>query len=306
VSVGDLLRRLVEKLDAAGVPHMVAGSFASTYHGVPRATQDIDVVIDPTPTSLDALLASLPEDEYYVDADAAHDALKRRSQFNLIDLASGWKVDLIVRKARAFSVEELRRRVPAELFGAHVFLATAEDSIIAKLEWAKLGDSERQLRDVAGILSVCASSLDRAYIERWVTQLDLADQWRQQIAASPSVVTLYRPVGEKEHELIVQSGRRAFPPRLPEQPIFYPVLDEEYATQIARDWNTKDATSGHVGHVTRFQVSKVFLDRYAVQTVGSSLHREYWIPAGDLAELNANIVGTIEVIASFHGKNPAD
>ena len=179
MSVGDLLRRLVEKLDAAGVPHMVAGSFASTYHGVPRSTQDVDVVIDPNPSGLTALLSSLPENDYYVDADTARDALKRRSQFNLIDMATGWKVDLIVRKAREFSIEEFRRRESADLFGTHVFLATAEDSIITKLEWAKLGDSERQLRDVAGIISVRGITLDRRYIERWVAALELDAEWRR-------------------------------------------------------------------------------------------------------------------------------
>jgi len=179
VSVGDLLRRLVAKLDATGVPHMVAGSFASTYHGVPRSTQDIDLVIDPTASSLEALLAALPANDYYVDPDAARDALRRRSQFNLIDMATGWKVDLIVRKTRPFSVEEFRRREPADLFGARVFLATAEDSIITKLEWAKLGDSERQLRDVAGIISVRGAALDRAYIEHWLVALDLVEQWNR-------------------------------------------------------------------------------------------------------------------------------
>ena len=179
MSAGDLLCRLVEKLDAAGIPHMVAGSFASTYHGVPRSTQDIDIVIDPAPDSLAALLSSLSDHDYYVDADAAREALARRAQFNLIDMATGWKVDLIVRKARAFSIEEFRRREAAELFGASVFLATAEDSIIAKLEWAKLGDSERQLRDVSGILSVCADALDLSYIEDWVAKLDLLAQWQR-------------------------------------------------------------------------------------------------------------------------------
>jgi hypothetical protein len=177
VSAGDLLRRLVNKLDAAGIPHMVAGSFASTYHGVPRATQDIDIVIDPSLAALDTFLADLPDADYYVDADAAYDALKRRSQFNVVDMATGWKVDLIVRKARPFSIEEFRRRQPAELFGVNVFVATAEDSIIAKLEWAKLGDSERQLRDVTGILNVRGSTIDRVYVEYWVTELGVTDHW---------------------------------------------------------------------------------------------------------------------------------
>src|SRR5262245_16708443 len=116
------------------------------------------------------------------------------------------------------------------------------------------------------------------------------------MAEESDVVILYRPVGAKELALIRASGDTAFPPRLPEQPIFYPVLTEQYAVQIARDWNSKQ--SG-VGYVTRFRVRASFLARYAVQTVGSSIHREYWIPAEELAEFNRNIVGPIEVIAEF-------
>jgi hypothetical protein len=112
---------------------------------------------------------------------------------------------------------------------------------------------------------------------------------------------LYRPVGQKELELIQASGLAAFPPRLPEQPIFYPVLNEEYATQIARDWNAKH-NRDKVGYVTRFHVSSEYLKRYKIQTVGRSIHQEYWIPAEDLAEFNRNIVGKIEVIAEFRGE----
>jgi hypothetical protein len=112
--------------------------------------------------------------------------------------------------------------------------------------------------------------------------------------------TLYRPIGQKEYELIRDSGFRSFPPRLATQPIFYPVLNEAYAIQIARDWNTKDAASGYTGYVTRFEVESSFLRAYAVQTVGSSSHQEYWIPAEDLERFNQHIIGTIHVIAEFH------
>ncbi|HAI68335.1 MAG TPA: hypothetical protein DCM38_02735 [Gammaproteobacteria bacterium] len=112
-------------------------------------------------------------------------------------------------------------------------------------------------------------------------------------------VTLFRPIGQKEMDLIRQNGYQAFPKRLPIQPIFYPVLTEEYAVQIAQDWNTKDAASGYVGYVTRFQVNQSFLNHYSVQTVGSSKHQEYWIPAEDLPRFNQNIVGLIEIIAEF-------
>ena len=110
---------------------------------------------------------------------------------------------------------------------------------------------------------------------------------------------LFRPVGAKELELIRESEFTAFPPRLLEQPIFYPVLNEEYAVQIARDWNAKH---DGVGYVTRFRVRNEYLSRYEVQTVGSSLHREYWIPADDLASFNDNIVGEIELVAEFRRK----
>ena len=113
--------------------------------------------------------------------------------------------------------------------------------------------------------------------------------------------TLYRPVGQKELDLIRELDYSAFPPRLPEQPIFYPVLNQEYATQIARDWNPKDEASGFVGYALRFQVRAEFLTRYEVHVAGSSNHREYWIPAEDLVKFNENIVGTIEVISEFRG-----
>jgi hypothetical protein len=110
---------------------------------------------------------------------------------------------------------------------------------------------------------------------------------------------LYRPVGRKEMDLIQDAGFRAFPPRLSWQPIFYPVLNESYAVQIARDWNTKDAASGYVGYVTRFVVNSGYLSKYDVQVVGGSEHQEYWIPAEELDEFNAKIVGAIEVIVEF-------
>jgi hypothetical protein len=111
---------------------------------------------------------------------------------------------------------------------------------------------------------------------------------------------LYRPVGQKELDLITAAGYRAFPPRLAHQPIFYPVLLESYAAQIAREWNTKDLVSGYVGYVTRFAVATAYLNQYPVQTVGSRTEQEYWIPAENLAEFNENIIGLIEVIAEFH------
>jgi hypothetical protein len=112
---------------------------------------------------------------------------------------------------------------------------------------------------------------------------------------------LFRPVGKNELRLIAESGYHGFPPRLPSQPIFYPVLNEQYATQIARDWNAKDSQSS-AGYVTRFAVRTDYLSQFTVQKVGGALHLEYWTPAEKLTEFNQNIVGLIEVISEFHGK----
>jgi hypothetical protein len=175
----DFLRRLVALLDRAQIPHMVAGSFASTLHGTPRSTQDIDLVIDPSGQALFAFVAGLAPDEYYASDEAARDALRRRSQFNVIDMATGWKADLIVRKTRPYSVEEFRRRRPERILGVDVFVATPEDTILTKLEWAAMSGSERQLRDVTGILDVKREELDRTYIEHWAQELGVLDAWRR-------------------------------------------------------------------------------------------------------------------------------
>jgi hypothetical protein len=118
----------------------------------------------------------------------------------------------------------------------------------------------------------------------------------QETSSTPDVVTLWRPVGPLELELIRKADMRAFPPRLLDQPIFYPVLSEDYAVRIARDWNVPSSGSGFV---TRFEVRRSFLDQYTVQKAGGSAHLEYWIPAEDLDAFNQAIVGEIEVVAEF-------
>jgi len=109
---------------------------------------------------------------------------------------------------------------------------------------------------------------------------------------------LYRPVGQKELDLIKETGNTKFPPRLAEQPIFYPVLNEDYAIQIARDWNAKRSPERR-GFVTRFRVKTEYISQFEPRVVGSSTHQEYWIPAADLAEFNENIVGEIEVVGEY-------
>jgi hypothetical protein len=113
-----------------------------------------------------------------------------------------------------------------------------------------------------------------------------------------STVTLWRPTGQAELDLVQEAETPAWPPRLPDQPIFYPVLNRWYATKIAREWNVP---AEGVGYVTRFEVEKSFLDRYEVHQVGGQDVLEYWIPAGELAEFNTHIVGAIREEADYRG-----
>jgi len=177
MTLGELLAVIASLLDEAGVQYMVTGSTASSLYGAPRATRDLDLVIDPTPSSLRRFIDGLPRSRFYVDPEAAAEALRSRGQFNLIEHGTGWKVDLIVRRDRPFSVSEIRRRRPQTLLGTRASVATAEDVVIAKLEWARAGDSERQLRDCAAILDTQGDALDRHYIERWVRALGLEEGW---------------------------------------------------------------------------------------------------------------------------------
>lgn len=177
MSPAEALRGIVAALEEAGVAYMLTGSFAGSYHGIPRATQDIDLVVDPTGEALERLVGVLEAQDYYVSLDAAREALEARGQFNAIDRRSGWKIDFIIRKDRPFSREEFSRRTEENPLGFSLEVATAEDVLLAKLEWAQQTGSEQQMGDAAGILSSRGESLDRPYIEKWVRELALEDEW---------------------------------------------------------------------------------------------------------------------------------
>ncbi len=115
-------------------------------------------------------------------------------------------------------------------------------------------------------------------------------------------LVLYRPVGQPELDLIAASDFRSFPPRLSWQPIFYPVLNEAYASSIASEWNTRDEANGYVGYVTRFEVAETYVQCFEVKNVGARHHNELWVPAEELETFNAHIVGRIQVIAAFYGE----
>lgn len=175
MSAADLLRDVVRALDGADIPHMLVGSFASSSYGALRATQDIDIVIDPTAEELELFVTAFDEDRFYLNPDAARLALADRDQFNLIDVTTGWKVDLMIRKDRPFSRSEFTRRTRITILDVDVWVATAEDTILAKLEWAAMGGSDRQVVDAATVLSIGGSDLDQHYLHHWAANLGITD-----------------------------------------------------------------------------------------------------------------------------------
>jgi hypothetical protein len=177
VSLSALLQRVVDILDDCHVPYMLTGSLAAAYYATPRATKDIDIVFETDEAGVARLVSRLRGAGLYVDLGAAREALRSHGQFNAIDPESGWKIDLIVRKDRAFSRTEFERRGHATILGIDASLASLEDVLIAKLEWSTLGDSELQRRDVIELLERAWHHLDLGYVEHWAGQLGLRSTW---------------------------------------------------------------------------------------------------------------------------------
>ncbi len=174
------LARLVAILDAASVPYMVVGGLAAIAHGRPRTTQDVDIVVVLGGRDARRLATSFPADEWYADEDAAVDAVRHQRQFNVIDMATGWKADLIIRAGDPFHLEEFSRRRRATFAGVEAWVASPEDTVLSKLDWSRRsGGSERQIDDVRGILAVQGPTLDRVYVERWVDALGLRADWER-------------------------------------------------------------------------------------------------------------------------------
>jgi hypothetical protein len=178
VSLERFRRTVSEALAAEKIPAMLTGSMAAAYRGAIRATMDVDLVIDPEPSALERFVARLEGAGFYASPDAAREALRSRGMFNVIDPESGWKADLIVRKARPFSEAEFSRRQPLEFLGVPLAIARTEDLIIAKLEWASLGGSARQLEDVRSLVRLAGADLDRGYVDRWTHALQLTALWQ--------------------------------------------------------------------------------------------------------------------------------
>lgn len=170
----EFLLRLARLLDEAGIPYMTAGSTSSSIHGHPRATQDVDVVIDPTEDQLDSLIRLLGQD-YYINREVAFEAMRSRTMFNVIALDGGWKADLIVCKDRPFSRREFERRCQVEVMGQVLWLVAPEDVILSKLEWMRGRESDVQYSDALGVAISQWGNLDMEYLNKWAVELGVTD-----------------------------------------------------------------------------------------------------------------------------------
>ena len=179
MNYADVLHSIVPRLEQSDIQYMITGSIAAAYYGLGRATYDLDIVISATANKLKKLIELLPKEQYYAVLQDALDAYRHNSMFNILDTTSGWKIDFILKKPGLFHEQAFQRRLAVTFEGVPTSMISAEDLILSKLEWARMGESERQVRDAAVVLEKCLAKLDPDYIEKWINELDLTAQWRQ-------------------------------------------------------------------------------------------------------------------------------
>lgn len=177
-SPANSLQILIEKLNQHDIGYMLSGSYSSSLHGRPRATNDADIIIAPSEEQLIAFVKSLGDD-YYVNPDTARDAIKNNSMFNVIDIHNSFKVDFIIRKDRPFSKEEFQRRQKSNIMDLDIWVVSPEDVILSKLEWAKESESNQQFQDALGVAAVQYDCLDRDYLYKWAKELKIENSLEQ-------------------------------------------------------------------------------------------------------------------------------
>jgi hypothetical protein len=180
MSQPQLLKQVVEALDRAGVPYMVTGSVVSSLQGEPRATHDIDIVVALQASAAGELLKAFPPPGYYLDETSMLGAIRARTMFNLLHIDEGDKVDFWLLTEEPFDQSRFSRRCLQEVMGLQLSVSRPEDTILAKLRWAKLaGGSEKQFRDALRVYEVQAGKLDLGYLNHWAGILDVRELWTQ-------------------------------------------------------------------------------------------------------------------------------
>jgi hypothetical protein len=180
MSQSELLKKVVASLEASGTPYMLTGSYASSLQGEPRLTHDIDLVVAITPSAARSLLADFPAPDYYLDENAVAEAIKRTSQFNLLDIRNGDKVDFWMLSNEPFDQSRFARRYVEDFEGQRLHVSRPEDTILMKLRWAELsGGSEKQFGDARSIYELQQKSLDMPYLELWAKSLGVTTLWKR-------------------------------------------------------------------------------------------------------------------------------
>jgi hypothetical protein len=174
----DFLEGLIKKLNQQDIPYMLSGSVSSSFHGRPRATNDVDIVIAPTEHQLLSFAESFSED-YYISTDAVRNALTNNSMFNVVDIQAGWKADFVIRKDRPFSRQEFQRRRKAKIMELDIWTTSPEDVILSKLEWARNSQSDQQFQDALGVAIVQWDQLDKDYLHKWAKELNIQNSLKQ-------------------------------------------------------------------------------------------------------------------------------
>jgi hypothetical protein len=174
----EFVRRIIQGLDSVGIPYMVVGSLASSAHGDPRGTNDMDVVIAVNSDRITELVSEFQRD-LYADLKCAQEALQHKTLFNVIDFSKGLKADLIPLNESAFEQSKFARREIAQVSGSMAWTASPEDTILSKLNWSKMGDSERQYRDAVGVAALKKATIDVGYMQKWAVQLGVEELFKK-------------------------------------------------------------------------------------------------------------------------------
>jgi len=180
MSQSELVRRIIQTLNGADIPYMITGSIASSLQGEPRSTHDIDIIIDLRPSAIDHLLEAFPPPDFYLNRGSIERAIKDKSMFNLIYVPEGDKADFWILTDEPFDRSRFARRIKEKALGEELIVSAPEDTILAKLRWAKLiGGSEKQFVDALRVYEVQYPNLDLGYLERWAQALSVAELWQR-------------------------------------------------------------------------------------------------------------------------------